>query len=228
MVKKIWPVFVLVFLAGCGGKDMRGNEAPQEAGFNADQRPQGKTMVYECDGNEFIALLGPGEMAMWLEGRYIILSQVRSASGVKYEEGDTVFWIKGEEAMLVIDNQQYGGCQLVPGRVPWEDARRRGVDFRAVGNEPGWYLEIQRGRQILFVGDYGMQRVMVPDPQEEQLGPTRSYHAITEANDLRVEIVDGSCTDTMKGDSFPSQVLVYLNGTALPGCGRSLAYPWEK
>jgi membrane-bound inhibitor of C-type lysozyme len=118
MVKKIWPVFVLVFLAGCGGKDMRGTEAPQEAGFNPDQRPLGKTMVYECDGNEFIALLGPGEMAMWLEGRYIVLSQVRSASGVKYEEGDTVFWTQGEEAMLVVENQNMAVANWFRGECP--------------------------------------------------------------------------------------------------------------
>jgi len=223
-----WPVIFLALLAGCGGKGVRGSEVSEVTGYSPDQRPLGKTMVYECNGYEFVARLGPGEMAVWLEDRYTILSQVRSASGVKYQEGDTVFWTKGEDAMLEIDNQQYRDCRLVPGRVPWEDARRRGVDFRAVGNEPGWYLEIQRGRQILFVGDYGMQRVMVPDPQEVQSGPTRSYHAITEANDLRVEILDELCTDTMKGGSFPSQVLVYLNGTTLWGCGRKLAYPWQQ
>jgi hypothetical protein len=32
----------------------------------------------------------------------------------------------------------------------------------------------------------------------------------------------------MKGDSFPSQVLVYLNGATLWGCGRKLAYPWQQ
>ena len=37
-------------------------------------------------------------MAIWLDDRYMILSQVRAASGVKYQEGDTEFWIKGDEA----------------------------------------------------------------------------------------------------------------------------------
>jgi len=217
-----WVILSLL-LTACGGGDVRGGEAA----FSSDQRPLGKTMVYECTGYEFIARLGPGEMAVWLEDRYLILSQVRSASGVKYEEGATIFWSKGEEAALWVDNQHYADCRLAPARVPWEDARRRGVNFRAVGNEPGWYLEIQRGRQLLFVGDYGMQRVMVPDPGEESLGPTRIYHGITETNDLRVEIVDELCTDTMKGDIFPSQVLIYLNGTTLWGCGRDLRQPWQ-
>ena len=206
---------------------MRGGKADSADGFNQDIRQLGKTMVYECSGYDFIARLGPGEMAVWLEDRYTILSQVRSASGVRYQEGDTVFWTKGDEAMLTVDNQRYEGCHLVPGRVPWEDARRRGVEFRAVGNEPGWYLEIHPGRHLLFVGDAGMQRVLLPDPGAKLSGFTRVYHAISETNDLQVEIVDEICSDTMSGTSFPSQVTVYLNGNTLFGCGRSLNNPWQ-
>jgi membrane-bound inhibitor of C-type lysozyme/uncharacterized membrane protein len=224
---KLYPIVFIVLLAGCGGGDVRGNEAGNVAGFSQDERPLGKTMVYECVGYDFVARLGPGEMAVWLQDRYTILSQVRSASGVRYEEGDTVFWTKGEEAMLQVGNQRFTECRLVPGRVPWEDARRRGVEFRAVGNEPDWYLEIQPGRHVLFVGGNGMQRVLVPEPGEVTLGSTRIYHAITETNDLRVEIVDELCSDTMKGNTFPSQVTVDLNGTTLWGCGRSLSNPWQ-
>src|SRR5688572_27332616 len=28
---------------------------------------------------------------------------------------------------------------------PWREARGRGIDFRAIGQEPGWYLEIDDG-----------------------------------------------------------------------------------
>ena len=223
---KLYALAICTVLAGCGGGDVRSSESAV-VGYSQDQRPLGKTMVYECSGYEFIARLGPGEMAVWLEDRYLILSRVRSASGVKYEEGDTVFWSKGEEVSLLVDRQRYSDCRLAPQRVPWEDARRRGVNFRAVGNEPGWTVEIQRDRHLLFVGDYGMERVMIPDPVDESHGSTRIYYGKTQANELRIEIVDELCTDTMKADSFPSQVLVYINGTTLWGCGRDLSYPWE-
>ncbi|MEH6635987.1 MAG: MliC family protein [Halioglobus sp.] len=222
-----FPVVFFLALTGCGGSEVRDNDSTASVDFITDQRPLGKTMVYQCSGYEFIARLGPGEMAIWLDDRYVILSQVRSASGVKYQEGDSVFWIKGDEAILSVDQQRYTDCLLIPERVPWEDARRRGVNFRAVGNEPGWYLEIQRGRQLLFVGDYGMQRVLVPDPGEVSLGAAHSYHSITKSNDLRVEIVDELCSDIMKGDSYPSQVQVYLNGRTYQGCGKSLNQPWK-
>lgn len=195
--------------------------------FLPDPRPMASTLVYECLGYEFVARIGPGEMAIWLDDSYLILSQVRSASGVKYQEGEVIFWTKGDEATLFLNGQQHPDCQLVPGRAPWEDARRRGVNFRAVGNEPGWSLEIRDGAQILYVGDYGMNRVMTPDPGAQSVTNGRIYHAITESNDLIVEVVDEACTDTMKGDSFPAQVTVTLNGETLRGCGMALDFPWQ-
>jgi membrane-bound inhibitor of C-type lysozyme/uncharacterized membrane protein len=221
------PLLLCSLLAGCGGGDVRDHEPVVSQGNLKNQPPSSETLVYDCNGYEFVARMGPGEMAVWLPDEYLVLSQVRSGSGSKYQEGDIVFWSKGEEAILILGGQRHEGCRLMPARVPWEDARRRGVDFRAVGNEPGWYLEIQRGRQLLFVGDYGMQRVLVADPVEEIEGPTRSFHAPSPGTGLRVEIVDGLCADTMSPESFPSQVLVQVDGNTLSGCGRWLDHPWE-
>lgn len=218
----------LLSLGACASGEVSQSAAPNGAEpFLPDPRPMGSTLVYECLGYEFIARIGPGEMAVWLEDRYLILSQARSASGVKYAEGDVIFWTKGDEATLFLGAQRHTECQLAPGRAPWEDARRRGIDFRAVGNEPGWHLEIRDGGQMLYIGDYGMNRVMTPDPGAEEVASGRIYHAVTEANELIVEIVDEACTDTMKGDSFPAQVNVTINGKTLRGCGMALDYPWQ-
>ena len=221
-------VFLLITcltLVGCSGSGVRASEVVP--GFVQDERPLAKTMVYDCNGFDFIARLGPGEMAIWLPDRYLVLSQVRSASGTKYQEGDIEFWTRGDDAMLVMGNQQYLNCTLVPHRVPWEDARRRGVDFRAVGNEPGWSLEIRDGDHLLFVGDYGMQRVRTPDPGPQLQGQVKTWHATTESADLQVEVVDDLCRDTMSGEEFSSRVTVTLGGEVYRGCGRALDYPWE-
>jgi putative lipoprotein len=214
-------------LAACGGQEVRSTQAPPVTDWNSDPRPVGKTLVYECADYEFVARLGPGEMAVWLADRYLVLSQVRAASGVKFQEGDTEFWMKGEEASLLLDGQRFTGCQLNHARAPWEDARRRGVDFRAVGNEPGWQLEIQSGRQLLFVGDYGMQRLLLADPGVQRIGGRRVYHAVEQGGDLRVEITDQTCHDSMQGEAFPAAVLLHLNGVEYRGCGRDLDHPWE-
>lgn len=209
-------------LTSCAGAD-----SSPETGFRPDERPLGRTLVYECTGTEFIARVGPGEMALWLEDRYLVLSQVRSASGVKYQEGGVLFWSRGEEALLEIDGIRYPGCRLNPARAPWEDARRRGVDFRAVGNEPGWHLEIRSGQHLLWVGDYGASRTLLSDPQLLQEQGRRQYRAGEGDETVEVTITEQFCVDTMKGEEFPATVTVNLGGRSYQGCGRDLDHPWE-
>ncbi len=217
-----YVLYFCLLLTACGGDDARRSQA---AG-GTETGSQATTLVYACNGYEFVARRGPGAMALWLEDRYIVLAQVSSESGSEYEKEDVSFWSNGDEAMLTVAGQSYQNCHLLPARVPWEDARRRGVEFRGVGNEPGWYLEIQGGRQLLFVGDYGSQRVLVPYAGAERVGPARVYHGAAAAHDLRVEIVDEPCVDTMSGEAFPSRVAVTFDGTAYQGCGQTLDYPW--
>ena len=72
-----------------------------------------------------------------------------------------------------------------------------------------------------------MRRANTPDPGEQVEGSARRWHAITESADLRVEIVDEPCVDTMSGEVFTSRVTVTLGAEILYGCGRDLDYPWE-
>ena len=42
----------------------------------------------------------------------------------------------------------------------WHQAKLRGVAFRAVGQEPGWLLEITDGSEIIIVSNYGQNRAV--------------------------------------------------------------------
>lgn len=234
-------IFMLLLTACSSGQGQR-EQSVGVADFQPDERPMATTLVYNCDGLDFIARVGPGEIALWFPDQYLILSQVRSASGTLYEEGDISFWSKGEDAMLTVGADVYQNCQLQPHRAPWEDARRRGVDFRATGNEPSWYLEIRSGSQLLFVTDFGLQRLLVPDPGPQVVGNTRVHESVSGSQTLRVEIVEETCVDNMSGERFPAQVTIALGQSAqgsatedsaaqghtnYQGCGQSLEYPWE-
>jgi heat shock protein HslJ/uncharacterized membrane protein len=115
---------------------------------------------------------------------------------------------------------------------PWngvffELARDR--DFRAVGQEPGWQLEVRKGSEMRFTYDYGKGSAVTPAPRTQldaQTG-TRTLHARTEASDLRVEIVPVACSDAMSGRPFAATVTVTLNGRTFRGCGESLAMPYQ-
>jgi membrane-bound inhibitor of C-type lysozyme/uncharacterized membrane protein len=237
--KWLYCAMICVTLPACGAFDLRhvfsDQDEKESAGFQPEERPLATTLVYDCDGFEFVARLGAGEMALWLPDQYVVLSQARSASGTLYEEGDISFWSKGDDAMLTIGAQQYLNCQLQPRRAPWEDARRRGVVFRAVGNAvvedsetaPGWQLEISRERQLLFATDYGMQRIVVQDSGGQQDNATGVYEGRTDAHTLKVDIRNQECVDSLNAEVLPAQVVVTLDATAYRGCGRYLAYPWQ-
>jgi putative lipoprotein len=225
-MKLFYPMCIVLSLVACGGDANRYSASAESTDFEPDERPIATTLVYTCNDYEFVARLGPGEMALWLPERYVILSQVGSASGTLYEEEEVSFWSRGEEAMLTVGEQHYKNCHLRPDRVAWEDARRRGVDFRGVGSDPGWSLEIRRGRQLLFMFDHGTQRILVPNQTEHGDGSMSVYAGATETQDLRVEIVDVPCVDAVSGNIFPSEVVVTFTGTGYHGCGQDLYYPW--
>lgn len=204
----------LVLLAGCAGNSR------EDGGMSP--RASGQTLVYECGDFEFVARTGPGEVALYLPDDYRVLGQVRSASGARYEGGDAMFWSKDDEAMLDIGSRRYRGCELNRARGPWEDARRRGVNFRAVGQEPGWVLEIQAERNMLMMADYGSRRVLLPTPEVELLDGRERYEASDERHSMVVEIELHHCFDTMSGQAYSNRVRVQLNGREYRGCGDAL------
>lgn len=115
---------------------------------------------------------------------------------------------------------------------PWDGVffeLARDRDFRAVGQEPGWQLEIRQGAEMRFTYDYGKNSAVTPAArvQVNSSTGTRTYHAVAEANDLRVEIVPVSCADSMSGRPFATTVTVTLNGRSYRGCGEELKTPFQ-
>jgi len=113
-------------------------------------------------------------------------------------------------------------------RDPWLDARTRGVDFRAVGQEPGWFAEID-GQSLRLVYDYG-ERETVTSVAAAGIDQGRTLYRSTTANPpVVVAIEDRRCGDAMSGQPFPSTVVVTIGARALHGCGRALreARTWQ-
>ena len=105
----------------------------------------------------------------------------------------------------------------------WEQARLRGIDFRAVGQEPGWLLEIDEGNQITMLADYGERNVTAPAPEptfNDATGEKR-YDIETDSLRLHVSVRNQPCTDVMSGEQFPTTVVVTLDGREYRGCGRT-------
>lgn len=105
----------------------------------------------------------------------------------------------------------------------WETARSAGVDFRAVGQEPGWLLDIYTRGIIKFAWDYGdnYAEFAIAEPTYPQEGATR-YEAQSDGIALVVTIRRFPCNDGMSGQAYPSTVEVVVDGRTLNGCGRSV------
>ena len=73
-----------------------------------------RAVVFDCSGLEVMVRYGSDEAAIWLPGRYALLSQVRTASGIRYEGGGILFWNKGDEALLEVDGVRYQSCKRKP------------------------------------------------------------------------------------------------------------------
>lgn len=106
----------------------------------------------------------------------------------------------------------------------WQDAKLRGVDFRALGNEPGWHLEITASEKIVFVGDYGntTYAFVTPTPSVDQQARTKTYKVQDAQHDLSILIEGRPCQDTMSGEPLETTVTVILDGKKYRGCGKAL------
>jgi len=103
----------------------------------------------------------------------------------------------------------------------WHAAKLRGIAFRAIGQEPGWLLEITNGEEILIVTDYGKERKSLPyvEPREDKATRKTVFQIDADTNVL----IEGKpCTDSMSGESFEVTVTVTLGDGSLKGCGRAL------
>ncbi|HEY3516677.1 MAG TPA: YbaY family lipoprotein [Gammaproteobacteria bacterium] len=185
----------------------------------------GRTYVYDCDGDlSFTVRPGAGEVAFWapesLGGAYQVLSMTRAASGVRYQEGDTVFWTKGDLATIEIGGQRFVDCRSNPSKVPWADAKRRGAIFRGLGQEPGWFVEIFADR-LALVTDTGTNRTEAKH-SGAVVDAGRMTYRTAEGPEVTIVIDRQPCADIMSGEPFEAAVTASIENRTLKGCGRFL------
>jgi putative lipoprotein len=194
--------------------------------------PDAETFVFDCSpdsGRAFSFTVRVDTTSAWLwlppsmRVEPVRLHAVRSASGARFEGEDVVFWNKGEEALLEVNGRSFPGCTVDHYRSVWEHAKLNGVDFRAVGNEPGWVLDIYQGDRFDLEWRYGERTAVLPytEPGADAGGAT-TYRSETDEHALVVTITGGGCTDSMSGKSFDARVTIRIDGSEYTGCGRAL------
>ncbi|WP_341503232.1 MliC family protein [Gallaecimonas sp. GXIMD4217] len=175
-----------------------------------------KVRVYDCEGERVVLELRDGGGWLFAPGLSLEMQAEPAASGVRMSgEGGVFFWSKGQEARLETPTGRRH-CREQVAEAPWEQSKLSGMDFRAVGNEPGWVLEIQ-GNRLLLVTDYGNTRI-------EDSAEVREFgdQSLFKGQRLDVTLAPGPCVDDMSGQRFETKVTIRLAGQAMKGCGRPL------
>jgi uncharacterized membrane protein/membrane-bound inhibitor of C-type lysozyme len=186
---------------------------------------EARTFVYECpDDYSFVARTETGKVWLFLPGKTIDLPRVPSASGTKYSSGSNIFWSRAGEALIETGDEKHAGCRNNLARAIWEHAKLNGVDFRALGNEPGWYMEISNKRDILLVTDYGQRTYRFPSStiKSEPHSRMAIYSGSSDDSLIEVIIKGDPCRDSMSGEEFSATVSVVVDNRRYTGCGKAL------
>lgn len=180
------------------------------------------TFAYTCEGGlEFVAAIRGDTAWVFLPSRTAALPRIAAGTDAGYGDGGILLRTRGDEGIVELVNEPPRACRNDRARAVWEHAKLSGVDFRAVGNEPGWHLEIAPD-SIRLVTDYGAQRRAVPTPDARMTGVRTVYRAASGGDTLEVLLEPERCRDSMSGEAFETTVTVRIGARELRGCGQPL------
>ena len=197
-----------------GGPDPRESNVPEATKV-------AKTYVFSCDDKfQFVAQTKNKAAWLFLPSKTVKLQKETD----KYRNKDVTFRIKGQNSVLEEAGEQPLNCRNNRSLAIWEHAKLNGADFRAVGNEPGWNLEIRNQEKIVMVTSYGSKKYEfdLPEAETDTVSGTTRYQVRQAGQETTLTISAETCKDSMSGEEFSSKVEVVFKGKTLQGCGRAL------
>ncbi len=101
---------------------------------------------------------------------------------------------------------------------PWVKAKERNISFRAVGNEPGWSVEVGQGKTPALHLEmyYGEQKTAVA---KTEATPEGFFGNAADGTEIQVLIDRKTCIDDMSAQEFEASVLLKVGDRDYRGCG---------
>ena len=97
-----------------------------------------------------------------------------------------------------------------------------GPVFHAIGQEPGWTVDVsaERGMDSLtYVGDYGSVTRTFPSAARTEDPNRLSWSSSADGHTITVQADRKPCEDAMSGKPYEAVVHVVIDGRKLEGCG---------
>ena len=230
MYKKSLTVLCLAgLLAACKpAAEPAVTPAPVEPAPPAPVEAAVTSVNFQCGDERISATFdnAAGNVTLSIGGQALSLPQAVAASGARYaDEQGNEFWNKGSNATLTRTGQPAVECAQTELASPWDQAKARGAGFRAVGNEPGWAVEVGMGEAPALTAtlDNGSRTVEVA--QAQALTGKNTGFAGKTADGMAVELLikREACTDGMSGEAFAASAQLKVGDKTYSGCGRFLA-----
>ncbi len=203
---------VLFGMGGCAKPEV--SPLISEFAENRYQRsyvcPDGSFFLVEADGNQAQVLLGSQTLS---------LQRTVSLSGEKYQSKRNLYWNRGDTARFEVDGKLFLNCSGEQLSSPRQEARQRGTLVRAVGQEPGWIVEITTTGTLVLT-DYGQSRQVLPAPVTTQTADSEAVLYRITGQQQRIELVvtKTTCRDSMSGEAYPAQASLIIDDQTFNGC----------
>jgi uncharacterized lipoprotein YbaY len=110
-----------------------------------------------------------------------------------------------------------------PATSPWDEAKARGIVFRGVGNEPGWFVEVGQGTAptMRATVDYGERTVEVAGATP--LSNAQGYSGKSgDGSVVVLHIRREACSDGMSDERYSASAELKVGAGTYRGCGRFL------
>ncbi|MEX0900810.1 MAG: hypothetical protein WD081_09005 [Gammaproteobacteria bacterium] len=204
----IAPFLVSFLLVACG----RGPDEPPPI---EDSRA-----FWACDGYEFALRRGENTVALTLPGRDVELAAVGETRERRYARNEIALEYTAKDALRLSVGLEEHVCTPKSWGGPWQRAEDAGAAFRAVGQEPGWFVEVTPGGNLVAVLDYGERTITLPAPEVTPLdGGARGYQVEGDGQVIQLVIEPLTCFDGMSGQIHPETATLAVDGQRYQGCG---------
>ncbi|MEM9935181.1 MAG: hypothetical protein AAF824_16260 [Bacteroidota bacterium] len=145
--------------------------------------------------------------------------------------GETVFAVlRGIFSETTLSDNPYAEGKIIlsglenatPG-IPKETCKIC-ADFKGIGDEPGWSVNIYAPDSIILQTEYGMITERFPYTFPTIKGGEWNFEILSESGEevLYIRFIDNECLDNMLGASSPYQVFVDKGFQQYKGCGTKL------
>ena len=188
----------------------------------------GERINFQCNEVALGASASDGDaVRLSYSGQRLELPAIGSAAGTRYagDQGNEMLIKDDGSGVLVLAGEQRRDCVRSDRASPWDIAADDGVTYRAVGQEPGWLVEVTEGEgdgasALTAHLDYGQRMLEVLDLQRD--GDSFSGSTATgEGVELAVE--ERECVDPMSGERFRTAASLAVDGQQYEGCGSWLS-----